>query len=609
MSDQVLAQALALHQQGKLGQAIALYQKALQADPKSPDTLHLLGVALHQAGRSERSADLVRAAIKLRPNSPVFHNNLGLILKDQLELTEALDAFQEAVRLAPTHIEALQNIARILTLTGRPELAIGFARKTMLLRPGRVENPVLMGNAFRSIDNLKPAYRAFTQALMIDRGHIEARVKRGALHGVAEDEALSALAKRDLIIAMCLAPETADASSFLGYWLIGRHQVAHGDHLFKRAIILQPNHLVAYSGRAEVAFAQGDAEAAAHFSGQAVANKRGDAHFRFRHGVHLLANGEIEEGWSEYEHLYNRGNSVVRYGLPDRWCGTDLQGKRLLVCAEQGVGDELLFTAHLREAVTSAQDVILECDPRAVPLFQRSFPTIWVHAYQRSKLNGRPIQKYDWIPQGRRPDVFVEAGRLFARYHRSVAEADAGAHAWLKPDPERVEGMRAWLDGLGAGPKIGIAWQSMKVTPFRAPHYPGLSSIAPILSEGGARFVALQYGKGWREELEASGHPVEVLDDLDTTDDLDGVAALVSQLDLVIAPSSTLVWVACGTGRPIWMLYNHPIFLNLGLERFPGFPSLRGFSKQFVQPWGHVVEQTRAALREWIDDWRRHNPS
>ena len=87
MSDQVLAQALSLHQQGKLGQALVLYQKALQANPRSPDTLHLLGVALHQAGRSEQSVALVRAAISLRPDSAIFHNNFGLILRDQMKLS------------------------------------------------------------------------------------------------------------------------------------------------------------------------------------------------------------------------------------------------------------------------------------------------------------------------------------------------------------------------------------------------------------------------------------------------------------------------------------------------------------------------------------------
>ena len=269
------------------------------------------------------------------------------------------------------------------------------------------------------------------------------------------------------------------------------------------------------------------------------------------------------------------------------------------------MGDELLFTSHLRDAVGAAREVILECDARVVSLFQRSFPETWVHSYKRGKLNGRPIQKYDWIPGDRSPDMFVEAGRLFAQYHRSVAEADAGAHPWLRPDPARIEEMRSWLDRLGPGPKVGVAWQSKTMTPFRLPHYPGLSGIAPVLKEPGARFVALQYGEGWQAELKESGHEVEVLDGLDTTDDLEGVTALVSQLDLIIAPSSTLVWIACGTGRPIWMLYNHPIFLNLGLDRFPGFPSLRGFPKSLLDPWDDAVDQARAALRAWIDQWHR----
>ena len=58
----------------------------------------------------------------------------------------------------------------------------------------------------------------------------------------------------------------------------------------------------------------------------------------------------------------------------------------------------------------------------------------------------------------------------------------------------------------------------------------------------------------------------------------------------------------------MWMLYNHPIFLNLGLDRFPGFPTLRGFSKPLLEPWDDAVDQTRAALHAWIQDWHRENP-
>jgi tetratricopeptide (TPR) repeat protein len=608
MSDQVLAQALSLHQQGKLGQALVLYQKALQANPRSPDTLHLLGVALHQAGRSEQSVALVRAAISLRPDSAIFHNNFGLILRDQMKLSEALEAFQEAVRLDPLHIEAVQNTARIQTLTGRAESALRSGRKAAILHPGGGENPVLIGNAFRTLGAQEPAARAYTQALMIDRGRIEAWVKRGALHAWSEDDVRSKRASQDLMRAACLGPDRADPSAFLGFWLLALQRFLDADRWFKRAIMIEPGHMVAHSGRAEVAMAQGDAKSAARHSGRVSPNKSTDPHIRFRHGIHLLANGETEEGWSEYDFIYRKGDAVLRAGLPGRWDGTDLRGKRLLVCAEQGVGDELLFTAHLREAVRGADKVILECDARVVSLFQRSFPETWVHSYKRGNLNGRPVQKYDWIPRDLRPDVFVEAGRLFAQYHRSVAEADAGAHAWLQPDPARVEEMRSWLDRLGPGPKIGVAWQSMKMTPLRRPHYPGLSKLGPLLTEPGARFVALQYGTGWRAELKESGHEVEVLDELDTTDDLEGVTALVSQLDLIIAPSSTLVWIACGTGRPMWMLYNHPIFLNLGLDRFPGFPTLRGFSKPLLEPWDDAVDQTRAALHAWIQDWHRENP-
>lgn len=593
---EALARALDLHRAGRVGAAILLYQDLLRSNPRSPDALHLLGVALHQIGRPERAPELIRAAIALRPEAQELHNNLGLVLRDLGRLREALASFEEAARLLPHHPEATLNIARIQNRLGRPAEALVKIASLGPFQPGNADFWLTRGTAQRGLGDPGAALIDLSRSVRCAPGRSEPWLQRGAtLLALERWQA----AERDLRHALVLAPGLGEAWSFLGYRDMAGIALDAAEHRFRRALLLAPNELSAVAGLAEVRFAAGDAAAAVSVGARVCGNERADPHYRFRHGIHRLAAGDLETGWREYDRIYHRSDAIRRNGLPRRWDGGSLSGRRLLVCAEQGVGDELLFTAHLEALVDEAGDVLLECDPRLVGLFRRSFPKVLVHAYDRGRHLGRPAHRYGWVPPDRRPDVYAEAGLAFARRHRSVAEAEALARPWLVPDPDRLAAMRAWLDGLGPEPKIGFSWRSRVLTGVRAPHYPGLATLAPLLRTPGVRFVSLQYGEGWREELAAAGADAVIVPDLDTTADIDGVAALVAGLDLLICPSSTLVWIASGLGQPVWMLYNHPIFLGLGTDRLPGFPSLRGFPKTLAEPWSGPVAAACRALRAW----------
>src|SRR3546814_9864375 len=92
-------------------------------------------------------------------------------------------------------------------------------------------------------------------------------------------------------------------------------------------------------------------------------------------------------------------------------------------------------------------------------------------------------------PRSTRTDTLFPYTTLFrSRWRRpSVAALDAAAGPWLAPDPALAERMRAFLDGLGPGLKVGISWRSMRLTEMRNAHYPGLAALAPLLAVPGVR--------------------------------------------------------------------------------------------------------------------------
>lgn len=588
--------AFALHQAGRLREAAAIYGQLLKANSRQPAVLHLFGLALHQLGDHAGAERLIRSAIRLAPGVASYHSNLGMVMRALKRPGEAVASFREAVRLSPDHVDALANLGNALSWSTETDAARALLRRACVLAPGHDNATASLGALERTAGNLDralPAYRRalairpFAPAFLSNMGSTLIEVER-------YDQALGHVVRASL-----LDPGFAEPWNDLGYLYLMRQKTALSDRYFQAALAIRPQLGSAWAGRAEVAFVADDCAGAVRYSRRAVEIDPTNPQLRFRFGIHLLAHGDLSDGWSQYEAQWQKASAVQRVGAPPRWTGDDLSGRTLLITADQGIGDELLFSSCVPDAARAAADVVLECDQRLVTLFRRSFPGVFVHPYDRAGTRARPVQNYGWMPADRRPDTMIEAGALMRRFRPSLAALDAAGHPWLVPDPARVAAMRRVLDGLGPGLKVGISWRSMRLTAARNPHYPGLLLIDPVLRVPGVTFVCLQYGTGWPEELRATGADMAVVPGLDTTADLEGVTALVSLLDAVICPSSTLGWVGAAVGTPVWLMYNSPVFLEFGTDRLPGFPTVRPYRKPHAGPWEPLVARVAGDLAAW----------
>ena len=92
-----LQEALALHQQGRLSQAEAIYRQLLVADPKHVHALHLLGVVAHQTGNYQGAVDMIGMAIEINPRVASFHANLALALEALKQLEAAVASYDKAL--------------------------------------------------------------------------------------------------------------------------------------------------------------------------------------------------------------------------------------------------------------------------------------------------------------------------------------------------------------------------------------------------------------------------------------------------------------------------------------------------------------------------------
>ncbi|WP_193183454.1 tetratricopeptide repeat protein [Nisaea sediminum] len=587
--------ALAHHQQGRLAEAAALYQKILQQSPKHPDALHLFGVLMHQGGQHEAGRRLVGAAIEIAPDRPEFLSNLGQILKALGKPEDAEAAYRKALEKDPGFVDALANLGSLLQERGAIAEAIGLLRSAIEKAPNHANAHMNLGNALRQDGLVEEAEAAHRTAARLAPLSPEAYANLATT--LMDRDALEE-AGRALRRALLLAPALAEAANSAGFLEFNRLDYVAARRWFTRAVLLAPGYAAPETGLAELAYFSGDIETSLKHSETALRLAPDEPQIHLRHAIRLLAAGRLEEGWREREWRHKAPDRVRRLGLPPIWQGEPLKGKRLLVCAEEGVGDEILYASIYRDVMKLGAELVVECDARLLPVLGRSFPDALVHPYARAGDGFRPVQKYDWLPHDKPVDYAIDAGSLALHFRRRLE--DFAEEPYLKADPERVRAVRETIEGTGDGLKVALAWRSRNRTAFRDIHYTALSDWLPVLREPGIDVFSIQYGDGWEEEIESlskeTGLGPHVLSDLDLTNDFDDILALVSAADILICPSSTLGWIGGALGKPTWLFHPVPLFVQYGTDGFPGFPSIRSFPKAVGTSWQTIVEAVRIAL-------------
>ena len=378
---------------------------------------------------------------------------------------------------------------------------------------------------------------------------------------------------------------------------------------FDEALRLDPAFAKARYNRANVRLSLGDAEGAlqdceAALTSAALSEPE-RAMMRFARATMLLASGRLGDGWDAYEaRLEPRHVDVTHFAIDDPAWTPDqpLEGRDLLVFAEQGLGDEVLFAnvlGDVQQALGPDGRLTLAVEPRLIALFRRSFPDAEVGAHATYRVEHQSVRTAPFIRQ-RRFDLWTPMGSLLRRHRRKVADFPDQA-GYLRADPQRVDHWRRQLEALGPGLKVGLLWKSLAVTSQRARFYSPFAEWAAVLATPGVRFVNLQYGDCAKEiayAAETLGIEVWSPPGIDLKQDLDDVAALSSALDLVVGPANATINIAAACGTPCWFVCPPGGWPMLGTDRYPWYPSARVFSPPGFNRWAPVMADIADALRK-----------
>ena len=235
---QALAQALKLHEQGRLNDAEPLYAAILAVRPDHFDALQMLGMIKLAKDQPAEALRLVSEAMRMRKPSPQILVNHGMILHALNRSEEALGSFDAALKQKSKFAEAHNNRGAVLAALGRREEALDCYRKALALKSDYAEAHYNRGSLLRVLGRYDEALKSLDRALALRPNYVKAHNNRGAvLEGL--NRLPEALACYDR--ALELAPNFTESRKNRGRVLIGLDRSDEAIENFTAALRLDPN--------------------------------------------------------------------------------------------------------------------------------------------------------------------------------------------------------------------------------------------------------------------------------------------------------------------------------------------------------------------------------
>jgi tetratricopeptide (TPR) repeat protein len=586
--------------------------------PNQFDALHARGLTELQRGNHEAGVGLITAALRANPASVEAWANLGLALGALEHHDEAVASFDRALAIRPAFAEVLCSRAVALGKLGRHDQALAGFERALALRPDYAEALYNRGVTLGNLGRHAQAVESYDRTLARDPAHARALNNRGVALGELDrnEEAIASFDR-----ALVVRPDFTEALLNRGLTLadLGRHEEAIAD--YDRALAVDPDHAEALFNRGtSLASRNRPLEALASFDKAIVArpdwadalcnravalvslNRQAEAIATFERATaiepgHPEANcneslarlrlGDFGRGWAKYESRWASRDlaSQRRAFAQPLWLGGEtLQGKTILLHAEQGLGDTVQFVRYAPLVAGLGARVIVEVQPPLTALLSD------IVGISRTVSKGEPLPEFD---------VHCPLLSLPLAFKTDLDTIPATVPYLAAPEVRVTQ----WQDRLGrrASPRVGIAWAGSRTNRNDHNRSISLGPLASALQTPGVELVSVQkeVSAADRELLRGNPHIRHVGDELA---DFADTAAVISQLDLVISVDTSVAHLAGAMARPVWILVPFAPDFRWMLDRedSPWYPTARLFRQTGIGDWDGVLARVRGELLAWM---------
>jgi Tfp pilus assembly protein PilF len=505
--------------------------------------------------------------------------NQGLALHQQGQFDEARLVYAQILARQPGHFDALYLSGVIASQGNQPELAVDLIGQAIAVNPNVGPAHCAHGNALLELSRCEEAISSYDRAIAINPAVAEVHYNRGiALRKMKRFE--DAVASYDRAIA--IRADYAQAHANRGNVLLDlqRHEEALAS--YDRAIAIMPAYADAHSNRGLALLElKHIAQSIASYD-RAIAIRPDFVEAYWNKSLTLLTAGQLERGWELYEWRWKRDESLQHAGRSfkqPRWLGSgSLEGKTILLHAEQGLGDAIQFCRYARLVKAMGATVLLEVPKSLLDLF-------------------KGLQGVDGL---------IESGRELPAfdYHCPLLSLPWAFKTDLTTIPQsspylssRADRRALWRERLGnkTKPRIGLAWSGNSAYKNDRNRSLPLAQVMQYLPEE-FDYVSLQ--KDVRDEEKAILRKRAIAHYGDHLRDFADTAALCDLVDLVVSVDTSVAHLAGAMGKPTFVLLPYAADWRWLLDRTdsPWYESVTLYRQKNDKLWAPVLCQIASDL-------------
>lgn len=569
------------HQTGQWELAAQSYQQLLTWKPDHADAWHLLALVYAEQQRWPEAWTSIDRAIALVPHNPVYYCNRAQMRRRQQQWDAAILDYQQAIRAAPRRVDTYLRLADTHLVIGRGQEAILHYLYACYLNPQQPPTTHhQLGNAFLMGGHWEAAITAYEKALALNPRSVETLSNLGLVYAEQGrlDQAVASHRQ-----ALVIDPQYGDGYINLGLALSQQGRYADAENAYQQALRLKPEQSAAiYTNRSLNQQAQGDYRGALDSVEQALTLQAENPKARFNRAILRLRLGDFRGGWADYEARFqlNDPNHPRLQTTQPLWQGEDLAHRRLLVYAEQGLGDTWQFLRYLPVLKQRQATLIVQVQPALLSFFKT-----------QSQLGVT-----EWMAVGDSLPLFDYHVGLMSLPQRLQTEVDCiPPTGYLQVKPPA----RSSFPKTDSSLRVGLVWAGNPQ--HKNDHHRSLplSVLAPLLENTGVAFYSLQHGPAGQDiqRLEGRDRLVDLGPRLQSWEDS---AQLLTELDLLITVDTSVAHLSGSLGRPTWILLPFVADFRWLVDRTdsPWYPSVRLFRQPQPQDWTSVIAAVQLALTE-----------
>jgi Tfp pilus assembly protein PilF len=481
-----------------------------------------------------RPVERIDAAVRRLLGDAVERHQAG-------QLEQAKSLYLQILAIELQHGPSLYGLGLIAQQSGSFEIAANMMHRAIALDPGNTDYRFGLGAALQANGNYDAALAAFREVLQADAENLLAHFRVGnilQLQGKLDE----AIAAYERIVE--LNPDSHDAEFNIGNVFRLQGKLAEARERYRRALNLQP----------------GNVDALWNLS------------------LLDLLEGDYPAGWKNYEVRHRRPTHGLREFAQPQWKGEPLNGSRILIHSEQGLGDTLQFLRYLPMVAQAGGEITLDV-PATLRRLAGEIPGI-----SAVISSGDAIPPFAWhCPMMSLPLAF----------HTTV-ESIPAQMPYLRI-PQEAKRSAAKLPWPQQSLRVGLVWGATTRSFEDSDRSIPFALLEPILATPRVHFYSLQLGP---PASQLAPQRTEVIDLRGVIGDFADTAALVFHLDLVLTVDTSVAHVAGALAKPTWVLLPFSAdwrWMTSG-EDSPWYASVRLFRQPRQGDWEAVIERVRCEL-------------